>query len=88
MVVPETSVETPLVPRGVETLAPVPSTLMSQAISDASVSVVVVALPMTEAADAVRTKYPFGVEQLHVGPYSGKNFYSYMTFSSGSAGAY
>ncbi len=42
----------------------------------------------TEAADAVRTKYPFGVEQLHVGPYSGKNFYSYTTFSSGSTGAY
>ena len=35
-----------------------------------------------EAADAVRQKFPNGVEQLHTGPYSGKDFYSYITFSS------
>ena len=40
----------------------------------------------TEAADAVRARYPYGVEQLHKGPYSGKNFYSYTTFSSAEAG--
>ena len=36
----------------------------------------------TEAADVVRSRYPNGVEQLHVGPYEGKNFYSYITFGS------
>ena len=39
----------------------------------------------TEAADTVRSYYPYGLEQLHVGPYSGKNFYSYITFSSAGA---
>ncbi len=34
-----------------------------------------------EAADAVRSHFPNGVEQLHTGPYEGKNFYSYITFS-------
>ncbi len=40
----------------------------------------------TEAADAVRAKYPHGVEQLHAGPYNGKNFYSYITFSTNGMG--
>ena len=35
----------------------------------------------TEAADTVRSHFPNGVEQLHTGPYEGKNFYSYITFS-------
>ena len=35
-----------------------------------------------EAANAVRTRYPNGVEQLYTGPYDGKNFYSYIAFSS------
>ena len=34
-----------------------------------------------DAADAVRTRYPNGVEQLNTGPYSGKDFYSYIAFS-------
>lgn len=42
----------------------------------------------TEAADAVRSRYPNGVEQLHIGPYDGKNFYSYIAFSSDAAGGY
>lgn len=41
-----------------------------------------------EAAAAVRQKYPNGVEQLHTGPYDGKDFYSYITFSSVGAGSY
>ena len=41
-----------------------------------------------EAADAVRQHYPNGVEQLHTGPYDGKDFYSYITFSSAGAGSY
>ena len=40
----------------------------------------------TEAAEAVRSRYPDGVEQMHAGPYNGKNFFSYITFSSGPAG--
>ncbi len=40
----------------------------------------------TEAADVLRAYYPHGVEQLNTGPYSGKNFYSYITFSSGGMG--
>ncbi|MBR6089860.1 MAG: hypothetical protein IKP86_07995, partial [Anaerolineaceae bacterium] len=39
-----------------------------------------------EAADVVRTKYPNGIEQLHIGPYEGKNFYSYLAVGSGGAG--
>ena len=35
----------------------------------------------TEAGDAVRTRYPNGVEQFYTGPYSGKDFYSYIAFS-------
>lgn len=42
----------------------------------------------TEAAEVIMSKYPYGVEQLHIGPYSGKNFYSYTTFSSGKLGVY
>ena len=42
----------------------------------------------TEAAETVRARYPHGVEQLHIGPYTGKNFYSYITFSSDGTGAY
>ena len=41
-----------------------------------------------EAAAAVRQKYPNGVEQLHTGPYDGKDFYSYIAFSSAGAGSY
>ena len=41
-----------------------------------------------EAAAAVRQKYPNGVEQLHTGPYDGKDFYSYIAFSSIGAGSY
>ena len=37
-----------------------------------------------EAADIVRTKYPNGIEQLHFGPYEGKNFYSYLALGSGT----
>ena len=40
-----------------------------------------------EAADAVRMRYPNGIEQLHVGPYNGKNFYSYLAFCTESKGA-
>ena len=36
----------------------------------------------TEAADTVRARFPNGIEQLHIGPYSGKNFYSYIAFCS------
>ena len=42
----------------------------------------------TEAADAVRSRYPNGVEQLHIGPYDGKNFYSYIAFASSAAGGF
>ena len=38
-----------------------------------------------EAADIVRTKYPNGIEQLHIGPYDGKNFYSYLALGSEAA---
>ena len=41
-----------------------------------------------EAAAAVRQKYPNGVEQLHTGPYDGKDFYSYIAFSSIGAESY
>ncbi|MBQ6520743.1 MAG: glycosyltransferase family 39 protein [Anaerolineaceae bacterium] len=39
-----------------------------------------------EAGEAVRTRYPNGIEQLHTGPYEGKDFYSYIAFSD--AGGY
>lgn len=39
-----------------------------------------------EAADVIRAHYPYGVEHLHAGPYSGKNFCSYITFSPSVAG--
>ncbi len=39
----------------------------------------------TEGADAVRCRFPHGVEQLHTGPYTGKNFYSYITLSTPGA---
>ena len=38
----------------------------------------------TEAADTVRNKYPNGIEQLHTGPYDGKDFYVYTAFSGGN----
>ncbi len=41
-----------------------------------------------EAADAVRQRYPNGVEQLHTGPYDGKDFYSYIAFGSAGTGSY
>ena len=41
----------------------------------------------TEAADTVRMKFPNGIEQLHQGPYNGKNFYSYLAFGSAGAGS-
>lgn len=41
-----------------------------------------------EAASAVRAVFPYGVEQLHLGPYSGKNFYSYITFDPSGTGAF
>ena len=41
-----------------------------------------------EAAAAVRQRYPNGVEQLHTGPYDGKDFDSYIAFSSAGAGSY
>lgn len=40
-----------------------------------------------EAGAVVREHYPNGVEQLHIGPYDGKDFYSYITFSSAGAGS-
>ena len=41
----------------------------------------------TEAADIIRAKYPNGIEQLHIGPYSGKNFFSYLAFGSDLTGS-
>ncbi len=41
-----------------------------------------------EAGAAIREHYPNGVEQLHTGPYDGKDFYSYIAFSSAGAGSY
>lgn len=40
-----------------------------------------------EAAEIVRMKYPNGIEQMHTGPYDGKDFYSYLELGTEPAGS-
>ena len=39
----------------------------------------------TETRDEIRRLFPNGVEQLHTGPYDGKDFYSYVTLGGKAA---